>query len=1090
MWYEIFKFELKYRLRRPETYLFFFFLLVFSVFGVDFILQGVEIGLVKKNAPLVIGKTMGAITGIFMILASMIMGMPMIRDDQYQITPLIYTTPIKKSDLLIGRFLGSFLILIIIFCGIPLGMMMGEFLPWHLDTEMLPFSFTTYFTIFPSIVLPTLFFGAALFFVTGTLSRKLLVVYTQGIILFVVFLLTKAITNDYLQAVLDPFSLTTITQLSKDWTVAEKNALLLPFSGILMVNKMFWIGLGILVMWIGYFRFNFSTPRESRKSSRSKVNFEPINKILDIDLPNATPQYGWQSKVIQFFTMSIFYSKSLLKETSFWAIVICGVIIIIVNSISLGTVYGVDSYPTTYFIVEELQEQSLYFFIIILLFYSGELYWKEHSVGLNLMSDVTPISSFVSLSSKMTALIGAYIILMLSLILSGIAFQMMKGYYHFDLPVYFSGFFIEILPFLVVYTFAAFFIQSLVNSKFLGILVTLIFFIVMIALDSLGFNHVLFNFGGGALKAYSEMNGYGHFMTPYLWTKFYWVIFGTLALIIASLISGRGVDVKMIHRLKKVRSRLSKKTKIFASFILLLFMLVGSYVFYQTNVLNEVWTAEEAQSYRADYEKTLKQFEYQPQLKITAANLQVELYPDERSYDLVGKYTLKNEEASPISEIHIQKLIESDITLDSVSFSAPVTIDSQYQAFEYIIYKLSTPLKSGDSLIMHFEQVLRPKGFNTSGAVSSVLHNGTFIRNNEFPTLGYNKKYELGDESERKIYALAPRPIKAEIDDINELQVARSGSDSYGVRTNIIIGTNIDQTAVTSGNLIRTWEKENRNYFEYHSNGPMINFYAILSGRYELRQDQWHPKNQADQAPVDLEIYYHPRHTYNLDRMMNGMKASLAYYSSNFSPYPDQQLRIVEFPRYEDFAQSFPNTIPFSESIGFLLDIDDSTDVDMTFFVTAHEVAHQWWGLQVETANVKGRSFVLETLSQYSALMVFKNQFSQVKVDKLIAHQQDLYDKGKGKAKIEEVPLYLVGNEEYIYYNKGIIAMYNLQKYIGEDKVNQALRSFIKDWNNRNGEIKCKTDRYATSEDLISYILENTPEQKIDKVLKLFKEIY
>jgi ABC-2 type transport system permease protein len=310
------------------------------------------------------------------------------------------------------------------------------------------------------------------------------------------------------------------------------------------------------------------------------------------------------------------------------------------------------------------------------------------------------------------------------------------------------------------------------------------------------------------------------------------------------------------------------------------------------------------------------------------------------------------------------------------------------------------------------------------------------------------------------------------------------------VRTNIIIGTNIDQTAVTSGNLIRTWEKENRNYFEYHSNGPMINFYAILSGRYELRQDQWHPKNQADQAPVDLEIYYHPRHTYNLDRMMNGMKASLAYYSSNFSPYPDQQLRIVEFPRYEDFAQSFPNTIPFSESIGFLLDIDDSTDVDMTFFVTAHEVAHQWWGLQVETANVKGRSFVLETLSQYSALMVFKNQFSQVKVDKLIAHQQDLYDKGKGKAKIEEVPLYLVGNEEYIYYNKGIIAMYNLQKYIGEDKVNQALRSFIKDWNNRNGEIKCKTDRYATSEDLISYILENTPEQKIDKVLKLFKEIY
>ena len=1088
MWYEIFKFEVKYRLRRAETYLFFFFLLAFSVFGIDFVMQGVELGLVKKNAPIVIGKTMAAITGIFMILTSMIMGMPMIRDDQYQITPLIYSCPIRKSDLLLGRFLGSFLILMTTFCGVPLGMILGEFLPWNLSSEMLPFRFASYITAFLIVAAPILFFGGGLFFVTGTLSRKLIVVYTQGIFLFSVFLMTKAISNDFLQAVLDPFSLTTITQLSKEWTLAEKNTLLLPFNGLLMINKIFWIGLGILIMWIGYFRFNFSTTRKYKKASKSKVSFEPSDKILDIDLPNTSPRYGWQSQVIQFFKMSIFYSKYLLKETSFWAIVICGVVIIIINSINLGTVYGVDSYPTTYFIVEELQELSLYFFIIILLFYSGELYWKEQEVGLNLLCDSTPVSSLVILASKMNGLIGIYIVLMISMILSGIVFQLIKGYYHFDLPIYFSGFFIEILPFLVIYTYLAFFIQALVNNKFLGILVTLIFFIGTIALAAFGFDHVLFNFSGSTLKGYSEMNGYGHFMAPYLWSKFYWIIFGTLVLIFASLIAGRGIDVKLIHRLKNVKSRCSKKIKIFASFVFLLFMMVGAYIFYQTNILNEIWTEKEEQSYRADYEKTLKQFEYKPQPKITAANLHLELYPDERSYDLIGKYTLKNEETSPISEIHIQKLIESDVTLDSVSFSEPFTIDTQYQAFEYIIYKLFTPLKSGDSIVMHFKQLMRPKGFNTNGALNSVLHNGTFIRSNEFPTLGYNKKYELREETERKINALLPRPSNAEIDDVNELLIAISGSDSHGLKTNIIIGTNIDQVAVTSGNMVRRWKKDNRNYFEYHSMEPMINFYAILSGRYELQQDQWLPKNQAEQTPVDLEIYHHPRHSYNLDRMMDGMKAALAYHSSNFSPYPYQQLRIVEFPRYEDFAQSFPNTIPFSESIGFMLDINDSTDVDMTFFVTAHEVAHQWWGTQVETANVKGRNFVLETLSQYSALMVFKNQFSQAKVDKLIAHQQDLYEKGRGKAKKEEVPLHLVGNEEYIYYNKGIIAMYDLQKYIGEDKVNQALRSFIKDWNSRNGKIKCSTDRYATSEDLISYILDNTPDQKVNMVSKLFTE--
>ena len=1089
MCYEIFRFELKHRLKRPETYLFFVFLLAFSVFGVDFIFQGVELGMVKKNAPMVIGKTMGAITGIFMILASMIMGMPMIRDDQNQIASLIYATPVKKSDLLIGRFLGSFLILAIIFGSIPLGMMIGENMPWHIAEEMLPFRFASYMTSFTSVVLPTLFFGASLFFITGALSRKLLIVYTQGIIFFVVFLLTKSITNEYLQAIFDPFTLTTITQFSKDLTPDEKNTLLLSFSGILLANRIFWTVFGILILIMGYYKFNFTTSLKFKKSIRPSIKFDNISESINKDIPKAIPEYGWSSKLKQFYTLSIFYSKSLLKETSFWAIVICGVIIIFVNSISLGTVYGVDSFPTTYFIVEELQELSLYFFIIILLFYSGELFWKEHSVGLSLMSDATPISSLVRLSAKMTGLISIYVVLMLSLILSGIAYQVIDGYYHFDLSIYFSGFFIEILPFLVIYTFVAFFIQSLVHNKFLGILITLIFMICMILLEPLGFFHVLFNYGGGGLKAYSEMNGYGHFMAPYLWTKLYWMLFGILLLIIASLISKRGADVKISQRLKQIKSGLTRKTKIVSSIVLMLFVLVGTHVYNQNHILNKVWTDEKEQNYRANYEKKLKQFEYLHQPSIVNSKLHLDLYPDERSYELKGEYFLKNEGEASIEEIHVQKIIESDISLHDLHFSEPVTLDSQYQEFYYFIYQLSTPLMPGDSLTMKFTQTCKPKGYNTRGNVGSVIQNGTFIRNNEFPTLGYNKKYELREQSEREWYALGPRTIKADLDDINELKISRSGSDSKGVTTNIIIGTEHDQTAVTSGNLVRKWVNGNRNYFEYHSSEPIIDFYSILSGRFDLLKDVWVNKSSSKQDPVDLEIYYHKRHSYNLDRMMDAMKASLDYYSTNYSPYQYDQLRIVEFPRYDDFAQSFPNTIPFSESLGFMLDIDDLTDIDMTFFVTAHEVAHQWWGLQVETANVKGRDFVLETMSQYSALMVFKNKFSKEKLDQLIALQQELYEKGKNKSKAEEVPLYLVENEQHIYYNKGAVAMFHLQELIGEKKVNQALQSFIKDWNFQNGKVKVHTEKYATSEDLISYILDFTSADKKEEVLNLLTKV-
>ena len=189
MWYEIFKFELKYRLKRPETYVFFGFLFLFSMVGVDFIFQGVELGLMKKNAPLVIAKTMGAITGIFMIMVSMIMGVPVLRDYQYDTEALLFVNPITKRDYLLGRFLGSFTILLFIFSGLFLGLMLGSQMPWHNAGDMLAFNALSYLQSFVVVVLPNLFFGACTFFVTGMLSKKLLVVYTQGIVLFVAFLL-------------------------------------------------------------------------------------------------------------------------------------------------------------------------------------------------------------------------------------------------------------------------------------------------------------------------------------------------------------------------------------------------------------------------------------------------------------------------------------------------------------------------------------------------------------------------------------------------------------------------------------------------------------------------------------------------------------------------------------------------------------------------------------------------------------------------------------------------------------------------------------------------------------------------------------
>jgi len=201
------------------------------------------------------------------------------------------------------------------------------------------------------------------------------------------------------------------------------------------------------------------------------------------------------------------------------------------------------------------------------------------------------------------------------------------------------------------------------------------------------------------------------------------------------------------------------------------------------------------------------------------------------------------------------------------------------------------------------------------------------------------------------------------------------------------------------------------------------------------------------------------------------MKQSLIYYSDNFSPYQYRQMRILEFPRYANFAQSFANTVPFSEGIGFMTKVDDEDDVDVTYFVTAHEMAHQWWGHQLIPGNVQGGGVLSETLAQYSALMVAKKVYTIENMQEFLKEELNRYLRGRSRETKKEVPLAFAENQAYIHYGKGANIMFALQDYIGEDSVNAALKRFVADWAGFE-----KNGRYPNTKDLLSYLSEVTPK--------------
>ena len=204
----------------------------------------------------------------------------------------------------------------------------------------------------------------------------------------------------------------------------------------------------------------------------------------------------------------------------------------------------------------------------------------------------------------------------------------------------------------------------------------------------------------------------------------------------------------------------------------------------------------------------------------------------------------------------------------------------------------------------------------------------------------------------------------------------------------------------------------------------------------------------VDYKGVALSVYHQAEHGWNVDRMIAALKSGLDLYQASFGPYQFRQVRILEFPAYASFAQSFANTIPYSESIGFIFkpptDFQRSDKIDMVTYVTAHELAHQWWGHQVVSSSQQGEAALVETMAQYSALREMEALYGPEHIRRFLKHELDGYLRGRGADRQDELPLNRVEAQSYIYYQKGSLVMWRLKEELGAEVVDRALRDLLK----------------------------------------------
>jgi hypothetical protein len=1083
----ILTFEVKQRLGRISTYMYFFILFALGFFfavvtGGGIGNASVDLGgKVYVNSPFGLSELIRAVSMLGLIITAALAGQATYQDIDNNCDSFFYTAPIRKIDYLAGRFLGSLVTQLMIFSGIALGLWLGMRMPFLDSARIGPERFMAYLEPYLVQVAPNLVFLTAIFFCLAALGRKMLPVYAGSVLLLLGYLIVGSVLSDPTKsatyALADPFGERAFARLTQYLTPFERNTQLMPFGGILLANRLLWFGVSVAVFVFTYFKFTRSQPLTRGRKKIEDAGEQTTTAAPAV--PAVTTAFSLRGSLEQLASFTWLQFVETVKNVFFAVIVVAGFLFAVLVGNLPTDFFSTPFYPVTSRVVTLVLAGFGLFQIIIIVFYSGELVWRERDAKSSQIMDSMPAERWVYYGSKLGALMLVQALIALLVVLAGITVQIMHGYFRFEFGVYFKELFLITLVVNWISCALAILIHTAVNHKYLGYFMVVVVYIgiISVGLPALGFEHYLIRFGRIPPHVYSDMNGYTLYVKSIFWFELYWVLATIFLAIVSNLLWVRGIEGGFKQRLKLGLQRLTPPSRAGIAVSLALFVAVGSYIFYNTNILNSYRNSKQQETARAQYEKKYRKYLDDPEPRVIDVQTTVDLYPEQRSAMVSGTMWLENKTQQTIDHVALTLPTQKADAIQELSFADGQTPVVQDNDLGFHVYRLKSPLAPGGRVALKFAFKFDNPGFSNSAGDTRIVQNGSFLNVGYTPYVGYRPTQELSDDSARRRNKLDIMKRMPKLEDATARQNNYIMQDSDWINFDATISTSPDQIAIAPGYLQKEWSQDGRRYFHYKMDAPILDFFSFNSGRYQVRRDRWND--------VNLEIYYQPGHEFNLDRMTDSMKATLAYCSANFSPFQFHQLRVIEFPRYAAFAQSFANTIPFSEAVGFITRVDAKKPdaIDLPFYVTSHEVAHQWWGHQEVAANMEGATSLVETLAQYSALMVMKQRYGPEAMKRFLSYELRNYLILRGLERNDETPLARVqASQGYIHYQKGALVMYALQDYIGEDKVNHALSEFVK-------AFAFKGAPYATSADLIGYLRKDTPAEYQSLIDDLFEHI-
>ncbi len=1035
----ILAFEFRYWFRSWMLWIFLLIIaaLIFGAASTDNITLGDALSNTLRNSPYNIQNFYSFIGLITMIMAAAFVNSAAARDFSFNTYQIVFSTPLRKSDFLLGRFLGATLVSMIPMLGVSIGILLAKYMPWVEPDRWGAVAWKAHLNGILVFALPNAFIIAAILFAVAVLARNEIVSFVASLILLAGYIvsdiLLQNVERQKLGAILDPFGIRTFAYVTRYWTVAEKNAVAAGYSGYLLWNRLLWVAVAAAIFIFACYRFSFA---ERSKKARARNKELAEAPTAAVELPKVSFHDAPWAK---YFASLRIHFLGVVKSTPFIVILFAALLNCIPSmAFNASEGYGNSSFPVTQWILQIIAGTLYMFLVAVITYYAGVLVWKDRDVRMDEITDSLPTPEWVSYASRLTALVGIILLIQLLVFASGVIVQASYGFHRFQFGLYIKELLVRDLSLFLMLAVLAFFIHVLSPNKYVGYFLYVVFLIAnLFAWTPLNVASNLPKFANRPRIIYSDFYGDAPFRVAWIWFTAYWLLFCGLLYILTVLFWPRGKQSQWRERVGNARLRFSGAWPAFTVVFMLAFAAVGSWAYYNTEILNPIHGPKDMMRLQADFEKTYKPLSNQLMPRIRNIKYAIDIYPEQRNLVLNAEATMENPYAKPLDEIHftLNRLYDSTIEIPGATL---IKNDSRLY---YQIYRFSPPLQPGEIRTGHVTVRTHTRGFENEVSDTTVVQNGTFFNNAIAPIVGYSNQNELADPNDRKKYGLGEQQLMPVLERncIEHCMETYLGGHMDWIDVETVISTSPDQIAVAPGSLVREWKDGGRRYFQYKLDHSSLGFYSFISARYEVAREDWNG--------IKLEVYYEKEHPWNVPRMMNSMKKSLDYFTKNFGPYYHREARIIEFPRVATFAQAFPGTMPYSEAIGFIANLNHPDDIDMVYYVVAHEMGHQWWAHQVIGADMQGATMLSETLAQYSALMVMEKEYGRDIMRKFLRYEMDRYLSSRGKERQKERPLLTVEAQQgYVHYRKGSLALYYMKEMIGEEAVNRALRKLIQEY--------------------------------------------